>query len=125
MSILLRSLAAAFLFAVAATGTLAEETVTVFAAASLQDALKDEAKAFTAKTGIAVKYSFDSSSTLARQIEQHCGKEAVRFHVDFHWFGLDSVGIWVATLDWMRSERFFIVCSWTSGWVHETGARAG
>jgi molybdate transport system substrate-binding protein len=48
----------------------AEGPVTVFAAASLQDALSAAAKTFTADTGIAVKFSFDASSTLARQIEQ-------------------------------------------------------
>jgi molybdate transport system substrate-binding protein len=48
----------------------AEGSVTVFAAASLQDALSTAAKAFTGESGIAVKFSFDASSTLARQIEQ-------------------------------------------------------
>jgi molybdate transport system substrate-binding protein len=48
----------------------AQTSVTVFAAASLQDALNDAAKNFTATSGIAVKFSFDASSTLARQIEQ-------------------------------------------------------
>jgi molybdate transport system substrate-binding protein len=48
----------------------AQSTVTVFAAASLQDALGNAAKDFTATSGIAVKFSFDASSTLARQIEQ-------------------------------------------------------
>jgi molybdate transport system substrate-binding protein len=43
-------------------------TITVFAAASLQDALTAAAKNFTATSGIAVKFSFDASSTLARQI---------------------------------------------------------
>jgi molybdate transport system substrate-binding protein len=43
--------------------------ITVFAAASLQDALDGAAKDFTAASGIAVKISFDASSTLARQIE--------------------------------------------------------
>ncbi|MBV9569219.1 MAG: molybdate ABC transporter substrate-binding protein [Hyphomicrobiales bacterium] len=43
--------------------------ITVFAAASLQDALNGAAKTFTATSGIAVKFSFDASSTLARQVE--------------------------------------------------------
>ena len=54
----------------AATIAGAEGQVTVFAAASLQDALGAAAKEFTAATGLGVKYSFDASSTLARQIEQ-------------------------------------------------------
>ena len=48
----------------------AQNAVTVFAAASLQNALTAAAKEFTATSGIAVKFSFDSSSTLARQIEE-------------------------------------------------------
>jgi molybdate transport system substrate-binding protein len=48
----------------------AQSTVTVFAAASLQTALNGVAKDFTAASGIAVKFSYDASSTLARQIEQ-------------------------------------------------------
>jgi len=48
----------------------AQGAVTVFAAASLQNALVNAAKDFTAATGIQVKFSFDASSTLARQIEQ-------------------------------------------------------
>jgi molybdate transport system substrate-binding protein len=47
----------------------AQETVTVFAAASLQNALIDAAAKFTDATGIKVKFSFDATSTLARQIE--------------------------------------------------------
>jgi molybdate transport system substrate-binding protein len=43
--------------------------VTVFAAASLTDALQAIAKAYTARTGVPVRFSFASSSLLARQIE--------------------------------------------------------
>ncbi len=45
------------------------ETVTVFAAASLTDAMTAVADAFTAATGGRVVLSFAASSTLARQIE--------------------------------------------------------
>jgi molybdate transport system substrate-binding protein len=48
----------------------AEGAITVFAAASLKDALGAIAKDFTSTTGVTVKFSFDASSTLARQIEQ-------------------------------------------------------
>ncbi len=48
----------------------AEEPLTVFAAASLKDALGAIAKDYAASTGVQVKFSFDASSTLARQIEQ-------------------------------------------------------
>lgn len=48
----------------------AAETVTIFAAASLKNALDDAAAAFEAKTGITVKASYAASSALAKQIEQ-------------------------------------------------------
>ncbi len=44
--------------------------LTVFAAASLQNALEEAGKAFTAKTGTSVRFSFAASSALARQLEQ-------------------------------------------------------
>lgn len=45
------------------------QEVTVFAAASLTNAFEEIAKAYRAKGGGAVKFSFASSSTLAKQIE--------------------------------------------------------
>jgi molybdate transport system substrate-binding protein len=48
---------------------VAGEKITVFAAASLTDALGKLDAAYTARTGVAVVASFASSSTLARQIE--------------------------------------------------------
>lgn len=47
----------------------ATEPVTVFAAASLTDALQEIARAYHAATGVQVRLSFAASSTLARQIE--------------------------------------------------------
>lgn len=44
--------------------------VTVFAAASLKNALDEVGAAFTAKTGEPVRFSYAASSALARQIEQ-------------------------------------------------------
>ncbi|MEN3951320.1 molybdate ABC transporter substrate-binding protein [Iodidimonas sp. SYSU 1G8] len=43
--------------------------ITVFAAASLTNALQDLGAAYTARTGVAVRFSFASSSAVARQIE--------------------------------------------------------
>lgn len=43
--------------------------LTVFAAASLTDALQASGKAFTARTGKTVRFSFAASSALARQLE--------------------------------------------------------
>jgi molybdate transport system substrate-binding protein len=52
----------------AAAAAVAQE-VTVFAAASLANAFEEIAKAYRAKGGGPVKFSFAASSTLARQIE--------------------------------------------------------
>ena len=60
----------AFLLALLVAGPLAaQDKITVFAAASLTDALNTIDAAYTAKTGTAVTVSFASSSTLAKQIE--------------------------------------------------------
>jgi molybdate transport system substrate-binding protein len=60
----------AFAFAALARPALAADTITIYAAASLTDALNDIDAAYQKKTGIEVKASFASSSTLAKQIEQ-------------------------------------------------------
>jgi molybdate transport system substrate-binding protein len=48
----------------------AQETVTVFAAASLTDALRDLGAQWQARGNPAPRFSFAASSALARQIEQ-------------------------------------------------------
>jgi molybdate transport system substrate-binding protein len=52
-----------------ASGAVAAEKITVFAAASLTNALQDIDAAYTKRTGTPIAESFASSSTLARQIE--------------------------------------------------------
>src|SRR5207237_6558955 len=55
----------------AASPALAEDKIlTVFAAASMKNALDDIDAAFTAKSGIKVNASYAASSSLAKQIEQ-------------------------------------------------------
>jgi molybdate transport system substrate-binding protein len=62
----------------------AQDSVTVFAAASLTDSLKAVADAYKAKTGRMVTLSFGASSALARQIEQ--GAQAdIFFSADTDW----------------------------------------
>src|ERR1700688_3268088 len=46
------------------------KSLTVFAAASMKNALDDVDTAFTAKTGVKIAASYAASSTLAKQIEQ-------------------------------------------------------
>ena len=57
-----------------ATPVLASD-ITVFAAASLTDALTEIGKAYEAKTGNRVVFSFAASSVLARQIESSAGAD--------------------------------------------------
>lgn len=47
----------------------AAETLTVFGASSLTDVLEQVGKAYTAKTGVPVRFSFAASSQLAKQVE--------------------------------------------------------
>lgn len=73
------------LLVLAAPGAFcAERDVTVFAAASLTNALQDVGKAYEAAGGGKVKFSFAASSLLARQIE--AGADAdVFFSADAEW----------------------------------------
>jgi molybdate transport system substrate-binding protein len=86
---MLRRYFAILVAAVAAIGTtLAAESdqrpVTVFAAASLTNALEKIGQRFTESTGVPVRYSFASSSTLARQIEAGAPADAF-FSADLEW----------------------------------------
>lgn len=62
----------AFMFAFAAVPqpSVAQDTLTIFAAASLKNALDDANAAFTKATGVKVTASYAASSALAKQIEQ-------------------------------------------------------
>lgn len=53
-----------------ATAQPAHAPVTVFAAASLKNALDDVGAVFTAATGTPVRFSYAASSAIARQVEQ-------------------------------------------------------
>lgn len=80
-----RRLCAAFaLFAMLATPAAAQETITVFAAASLKNALDDANAAFTKVTGIQVTASYAASSALAKQIEQGAPADAF-ISADLKW----------------------------------------
>jgi molybdate transport system substrate-binding protein len=69
---------AAVLASIAAVAPAAaqEKTITVFAAASMKNALDDINAAFTQRTGIKVVASYGASSALARQIEQGAPADA-------------------------------------------------
>src|SRR6201999_4022836 len=47
-----------------------DKSLTVFAAASMKNALDDIDAAYTAKTGVKISVSYAASSALAKQIEQ-------------------------------------------------------
>jgi molybdate transport system substrate-binding protein len=64
-------IAATLVFAAATLPAFAQDrTITVFAAASMKNALDDINAAYTAKTGVKVTVSYAASSALAKQIEQ-------------------------------------------------------
>ena len=65
-----RILAALLLFAVTFANPARAADLTVFAAASLTNAMKDVVAAWQKQGGVPIHLSLDSSSTLARQIEQ-------------------------------------------------------
>ncbi len=67
---LTRALAILALFAAAPQQVAAQDTLTVFAAASMRSALDEVDKAFTAKTGVTMTASYAASSALAKQIAQ-------------------------------------------------------
>ena len=56
-------------FGVPSAADAAERALTVFAAASLTNVLQEIGAAYTADTGVRVRFSFAASSALARQIE--------------------------------------------------------
>ncbi len=58
---------------------VAQEQITVFAAASLKNALDDVNAAFTKATGIKVVASYEASSALAKQIEAGRSRRCVYF----------------------------------------------
>lgn len=66
--LLARLMACGLALVVAGRTPFAAEPITVFAAASLGDALEVAGRIYYLKTGVAVRFSFASSSTLARQI---------------------------------------------------------
>ena len=65
-----RLVLSAFLAVSFAGSALAADSITVFAAASMKNALDDAAAAYKAKTGVEIKASYAASSALAKQLEQ-------------------------------------------------------
>ena len=85
---LLRSFSALLLIAVSLASTTAraqdDAGLTVFAAASLKEALDEAAAAYRKQTGTPVRVSYAASSALARQIEQGAPAD-VFFSADLEW----------------------------------------
>ncbi|HEX5212347.1 MAG TPA: molybdate ABC transporter substrate-binding protein [Pseudolabrys sp.] len=70
MNKMIKILASLFaLLSVSLPAAQAQEQITVFAAASLKNALDDTNAAFTKATGVKVTASYEASSSLAKQIE--------------------------------------------------------
>lgn len=85
---LLSSFSALLLIAVSLAPTAAraqdDAGLTVFAAASLKEALDEAAAAYRKQTGVPVRVSYAASSALARQIEQGAPAD-VFFSADLEW----------------------------------------
>lgn len=77
-------LLSACLFGLQSLAADSEKAITVFAAASLTNALQDLGDAFTKDTSIPVRFSFAASSALARQIENGARAD-VFFSADLEW----------------------------------------
>lgn len=72
---LVLALLAAALASAASAQTPAQRDLTVFAAASLTNAMQEASDAYTAASGVKVRLSFAASSTLAKQIEAGAGAQ--------------------------------------------------
>jgi molybdate transport system substrate-binding protein len=70
MTGLFRIIASALLIVLAQPALAQERSLTVFAAASMKNALDDVDAAYTAKNGVKVTASYAASSALAKQLEQ-------------------------------------------------------
>ena len=90
-----RMFAALFLFAATLASPARAADLTVYAAASLTNALKDVAAAWQQQGGVKVHLNLDSSATLARQIEQ--GAPANLFiSADLKW------------MDWAQQRKLIV-----------------
>lgn len=74
----------------------AEEKITVFAAASLTNALQDIGDAYEKHTGVKIVNSFASSSTLARQIENGAPAQ-IFISADEQWMDYLATRGWIDT----------------------------
>ena len=72
--------------------------LTVFAAASLRNALDDVGAAFTASDGTPVRFSYAASSTIARQIEQGAPADLI-ISADSDW------------MDYLQTRRLIVAAS--------------
>jgi molybdate transport system substrate-binding protein len=68
-------------------------TVTVFAAASLTDALKDLATAYEHQSGDSIVFNFAASGVLARQVEAGAPADLIFFADEGHADGLERKGL--------------------------------
>jgi molybdate transport system substrate-binding protein len=88
--IILAAVAAAFVAsAVPQTASAQDKSITVFAAASMKNALDDVDTAYTKKTGIKVVASYDASSALMKQIEAGAPADAF-ISADLKWMDYGS-----------------------------------
>jgi molybdate transport system substrate-binding protein len=99
------------LFGVGATNAQ-DKTITVFAAASLTNALDDVDAAFTKQSGIKVVVSYGASSALAQRIEQGAPMD-VFASADLQW--MDYCARKKATRVNLLGNKLVLIC-WAISW---------
>ncbi|MFZ5477867.1 MAG: molybdate ABC transporter substrate-binding protein [Myxococcota bacterium] len=105
----MRALAAILLALVGLARAGEPAPVTVFAAASLTDALPKAAAAWTARGNPRVVFGFDASSRLAKQIEAGAPADAY-FSADVAWMDhLDRRGLVTARVDLLGNQLVAVV----------------
>jgi molybdate transport system substrate-binding protein len=82
-------LLACLILVLAPEGAVAQQSVTVFAAASMKNALDDVDAAFTKVSGIKVTASYEASSALAKQIEAGAPAD-IYISADLRWMDYAS-----------------------------------
>jgi len=105
--------------AAATTAYSQEKTITVFAAASLANALDDVDAAFTRQSGIKVVRSYDASSALIKQIENGASAD-VFFSADLKWmdYGVEHRLINESTRVDLLGNRLVLIATKSSNINH-------
>lgn len=120
-SFLIRIAVAVFVSSLALPARAQTPTLTVFAAASLKNALDDVNSAFAQRSGVKVTVSFAATSTLIKQIEQGAPAD-VFLSADLAWmdYGVEKKAIAAETRFNLLGNRLVLVAPKDSPLEHRT-----